>query len=235
MITLIQFPGAHNRPSYSPFCLKLETYLKIAKIPYENKLTVSTANSKKKKMPMIIDKGELIEDSTFIIEHLKKNHGVYLDSHLTAEQKAVAKSFQWLCEKSLIDIIMSFRWGDEKNWPKFRDIVFHGAPWIIKATVANVIKNNVVKTLHANGTGRFSETERLKLLDDNLAAISNYLGNKKYFFGDQVSSIDTIIYAHLIQAQPRGVATQLEGMVEKYPNLISYLSNFTKTYWPQYL
>jgi len=233
MITLIQFPKSSKCLSFSPFCLKLETYFKIAKIPYENKLATSISNSKKKKMPMILDAGQLIEDSTLIIEHLKKNHSIDLDSHLTPEQKAIAKSFQWLCEKSLVDIVVYFRWADKKNWPKFREIIFRGAPWLIKATVANIIAKSVTKTLYASGVGRFTDAEKLKILDDNLLAISTYLADKKYFFGDQVSTIDTIVFSHLVQVEPRGVVLQFEGVLEKYPNLKTYVQNFKKIFWAE--
>jgi glutathione S-transferase len=234
MITLIQFPRPSHSASFSPFCLKLETYLKIAGIPYENKLTVSTAKSTKKKMPMILDNGKLIEDSTFIIDYLKSNHGVDLDSHLNSEQKATAKAFQWLCEKSIVDIVMHFRWTDKNNWPKFRDILFHGAPWFIKATVANSMAKNVTKTLYKHGTGRFTDPEKLTLLNENLTAISNYLGQKKFFFGDQVSTIDSILFATLIQIEPREIVPQFEGLLKKYPNLITYLETLKKQYWPEF-
>lgn len=193
------------------------------------------ANSKKKKMPMIIDHGELIEDSTLIIEHLKKNHGVDLDSHLTPEQKSIALAFQWLCEKSIVDIVVHFRWVDKNNWPKFREVVFHGAPWLIKATVANVMAKSIEKTLYKSGPDRFTDAEKLKMLDQNLNAISNYLANKKYFFGDTVSTIDTVLFGFLTQVEPRGVVSQFEGMIEKYPNLKTYMANMTKSYWPEYL
>lgn len=233
MITLIQFPKPSKCLSFSPFCLKLETFLKMTKTPYENKLTTSTANSKKKKMPMILDAGELIEDSTLIIEHLKKNHNIDLDSHLTPEQKAISKSFQWLCEKSIVDIVVYFRWADKNNWPKFREVIFQGAPWLIKATVANLIAKSVTKTLYNSGVGRFTDSEKLKMLDDNLWAISNYLANKKYFFGEQPATIDAIIFSHLAQVEPRGVVLQFEGVLEKYPNLKTYLQNFKKIFWSE--
>lgn len=223
MITLIQFPRPEGRPSYSPFCLKLETYLKVAKVPYENQFTVSMKGSKKKKMPMILDGGELIEDSGLIIDHLKRKHGVDLDRHLSAEQKAIAKAFQWLCEKTLVDIVVSFRWTDPQNWPKFRELVFQGAPWIIKATVANGMAKSVEKTLHKHGMGRFTEAEKLVILHQNLTAISDFLGAKAYFFGDQISTIDCILYATLVQITPRDVVAQFEGVLAKYPNLGPYL------------
>jgi glutathione S-transferase len=233
MITLIQFPKAPDRPSFSPFCLKLETYLKCAKVPYENKLTVSMGQSKKKKMPMILDGGELVEDSTFIIEHLRKRHGVDLDRHLTEEQKAIARAFQWLCEKSIVDIVVYFRWADKDNWPKFRELIFARAPWFVKVTIGNGMAKSIGKTLYKHGMGRFTDDEKLRILDENLSAISVYLGDKKYFFGDQVSTIDTILYAVLVQVASRGVVPQFEGVVERYPNLKRYVENFTKTHWPE--
>lgn len=232
-ITLIQFPQPKNCSSYSPYCLKMETYLKVAQVSYENKFTVSMGNSKKKKMPMILDQGELIEDSTFIIEHLKNKHGIDVDKHLAPEQKAISKAFQWLCEKSISDIIVHFRWVDKTNWPKFRDVIFRGAPWFIKGTVANLMASSIKKTLHRHGLGRFTDAEKLKILDDNLSAISNYLGSKKFFFGDQVSMIDTILYSFLVQVMPRDVVLQFEHVMDKYPNLKKYIENFANTYWPE--
>ena len=232
-IELIQFPKSPNCPSFSPFCLKMETYLKVANVPYENKLTVSMTGSKKKKMPMILDQGELIEDSTLIIEHLKQKHGVDLDKHLTPEQKAISKAFQWLCEKSLVDIVVHFRWVDQNNWPKFREVIFRGAPWLIKVTIANAMAKSIKKTLYKHGMGRFTDTEKLKILDDNLSAISNYLGAKKFFFGDQVSTIDVTLYSFLVQVDPRGVVSQFEGVLNKYPSLKKYVAHFAKTYWSE--
>lgn len=233
MITLIQFPHAKNQPSFSPFCLKLETYLKITNVPYENKFTVSMKDSKKKKMPIILDQGELIEDSDFIIHHLKQQHGVDLDKHLSDEQKAVARAFQLLCEKSIVDIVMYFRWVDKENWPKFREIVFRGAPWLIKVTVANGMAKNIEKTLYKHGIGRFTDSEKLKILNDNLTAISNYLGSQTYFFGDQVSSIDVILFSTLVQVRSRGAVRQFESTLDAYPNLKNYLERFRQVYWPE--
>lgn len=235
MIKLIQFPRPANRPSFSPFCLKLETYFKLAGVPFENSFTVSTGKTTKKKLPVILDDGNLIEDSTFIIEYLNKKYQIDLDGHLTSEQKAIAKAFQWLCEKSIVDIVVYFRWVDPNNWPKFRDVIFYGAPWLIKATVANGMASSIKKTLYKHGMGRFSEAEKMKILDDNLNAISTYLGNKKYFFGDQVSSIDATIYSHLVQVRPRDVVHQFNGVLDKYPNLVNYLKKFETTHWPEFV
>jgi glutathione S-transferase len=233
MIKLIQFPSKPERASYSPFCLKLETFFKVAEVPYENQFSFSPKGTKKK-MPMIDDQGELIEDSSLVIEHLKSKHKIGLDAHLTAEQKAVGRAFKWLCEKSLIDIIVHFRWNDSQNWPKFRDVIFAGAPWLIKVTVANVMAKSIKKTMYNHGTGRFTDVEKLKIFDDNLRAISDYLGTKKYFFGDKISSHDVTLFSFLVQSRSRGVVPQLEGRLEKFPNLVKLVAEIQKAYWPEW-
>lgn len=235
MIQLVQYPKSENFPSVSPFCLKLETYLKATETPYENKVTVSTAKTKKKKLPVIKDGNELIEDSTFIIEHLQKKHKIDLDQNLTDEQKSITQAFKWLIERNIVNIVMWFRWADEKNWPKFRDIIFAGAPWIIKATIANQMAKKVKKTIWDMGIGRFTDTERLHLLNQDLKAISDYLGNKKYFFGDTFHSIDCILYAALVQIEKSNYTPQLNPVMDQYPNLKKYVATVSEKYWPEYL
>jgi glutathione S-transferase len=235
MITLIQYPRGKDVPSISPFCLKLETYFKATNTPYENKFTVSTAKTTKKKMPVILDNGQLIEDSSFVIDHLKQKHQIDLDKNLSSEQKAVTQSFKWLCEKNMVPIIMHYRWVDKINWPKFRDIVFAGAPWFIKATIANSISKNVQKNMYGMGLGRFSDSEKLELLDQDLKAISDYLSNKKYFFGDNIHMIDTVLFTTLTQIEKSTVTPQLNPLFTKYPNLKIYTAHMMKQFWPEFI
>ena len=53
MLKLYQFPRGKKFPNYSPFCVKLETYLKIAEIPYENIYTLDLKKNPKHQMPYI--------------------------------------------------------------------------------------------------------------------------------------------------------------------------------------
>ena len=70
-------------------CLKLETYLRMAKIPYE----VDDSGwqmSKKGKMPWIEYNGQSIADSNFCIRFLSKEFNVDVDSHLSKTERALA-------------------------------------------------------------------------------------------------------------------------------------------------
>jgi glutathione S-transferase len=86
LITLHQFVPTFGLPNASPFCMKLETWLRKAP---------------KSKMPYIVDHGRVVSDSSFIIEYLKATCGDKLDAWLSAEQHAVALALQRRLEEIL--------------------------------------------------------------------------------------------------------------------------------------
>ena len=82
MIILHQFPPAFDLPNASPFCMKLELYLRMAGLPYRNRYTLELHRAPKGKLPWIDDDGTTVADSGFIIEYLKGKYGDPLDGKL---------------------------------------------------------------------------------------------------------------------------------------------------------
>src|SRR5262245_11016515 len=70
-IRLFQFPRMFSIPNLSPFCSKLETWLRIAGIPYEVVDTADPRTAPKGKLPFIEDGGRRMGDTSLIIEHLR--------------------------------------------------------------------------------------------------------------------------------------------------------------------
>ena len=80
MITLYHFADDWGFDP-SPFCLKLETHLKLARVSFEKRTSlVAFMRAPKKKLPYIVDDGQVVDDSEGIIEYLNRNYGVSLDS-----------------------------------------------------------------------------------------------------------------------------------------------------------
>ena len=75
-IRLFQFPRMFSIPNLSPFCCKLETWLRIAGIPYEVVDTLEPRKAPKGKLPFIEDAGLRMGDTSLIIEHLVRTRGV---------------------------------------------------------------------------------------------------------------------------------------------------------------
>src|SRR5688572_3624090 len=77
-------------PNLSPFCCKMETWLRLAQVPYEVVETRDPRVAPRKKLPFIEDAGIRIADSSLIVEHLSRTRGVDLDGSMSAPQRAIA-------------------------------------------------------------------------------------------------------------------------------------------------
>ena len=75
MIKLYQYPPMFGLPNPSPFCMKLETWLRMTGLPFEIERIVDPRKGPKGKVPWVDDQGKKIADSAFIIEHLENAYG----------------------------------------------------------------------------------------------------------------------------------------------------------------
>jgi len=84
MIKLYQFKPAWGLPNPSPFCMKVETYLRMAGLSYEVIHGAVPFKAPKKKLPYIEDGTQVVADSGFIFKYLKQTYGDELDENLSA-------------------------------------------------------------------------------------------------------------------------------------------------------
>merc|ERR1711936_1350474 len=90
VVYLCQFPLCPSVRSISPFALKLETWLRVNKIKYENIFSMKF-HPKTGLIPYIELNGESFSDSNLIIEKLKKKFALApVDPGLTKEQLAMS-------------------------------------------------------------------------------------------------------------------------------------------------
>src|SRR5216683_1386604 len=89
-IKLFQFPRVFGIPNLSPFCCKLETWLRIAQIPYEVVDTPDPRKGPRGKLPFIEDDGVRIAGWSHIFNHLVRTRDVDPDARLDDRQRAVA-------------------------------------------------------------------------------------------------------------------------------------------------
>ena len=86
-VYLAQFPPSPRVRSISPFALKLETWLRLAKIPYKNVYTRRFSKASHT-IPYIELNGEQISDSNRIMETLRSQFTAEVDLGLTSQQTA---------------------------------------------------------------------------------------------------------------------------------------------------
>ena len=98
MLTLFQFAPAFNVPNLSPYCLKVETYLRMAGLPYQVKTLGDPRKAPRGKLPFIKLDGQVITDSALILRALS-SQGADLDAHLDAAGRALTIRGGWRVER----------------------------------------------------------------------------------------------------------------------------------------
>lgn len=127
MITLYQFPPAYGLPNASPFCMKVETYLRMAGLPYRSEYGFHIPKAPKGKLPYIEDDGRVIADSGLILDYLKATHGNPLDGHLSPAERATALAFVRLLDEHFFWAGgVQPRWVEAAGWQVTRAAFFQG-------------------------------------------------------------------------------------------------------------
>jgi glutathione S-transferase len=233
MIQLFQFAPALGLPNGSPFCLKLETYLRMAAVPFEvspPRLS-DVGNAPKGKMPYIRDAGQTVADSSFIIEHLKATRGDPLDSWLSAEQRAVALAFQRLMEENLYWAVVHTRWVAPRGWATVKPAFFGRMPAPLKWVAPSLVRRSLVKGMHGHGMGRHSAEEIIAIGQRDITALANYLGDKPFFMGEQPCSLDATAYGFLANLVAVPVESALKDHALSYPQLPAFCERIRSRYY----
>lgn len=228
VVILFQIPRTPVAPNLSPFAIKLETYLRMAKIPYRNEYGMKL--SPKHKTPWIMLNGQVISDSQFIIEFLNKKFDINLSKHLTAKEKAVAHAMRKTAEESLYWTLVLSRWvysyGDSSLWkiiPANRFILWR-------------IRSAVTKQAYCQGYGRHTPEEVEALCKQDLQALSDQIGRNLFLMGNQPCEDDCAVFGMLamlwMMPESSFVTKILKDNV--YPNLTSYYEKIKKEFWPDY-
>lgn len=233
MITLYQLPRYWNIPNPSQFCVKLETYLRMAGLAYQTAETLPLF-APRRKLPYIDDNGTRVADSRLIVDYLTDNYGDTLDRHLSIEQQASAKAWQRLLEEHLYWVIMYSRWNyTDANWQANKQAIFSGLPMILSELTASAYRYRIKAQIRGQGMARLKPDEVFKLGNEDIAALSRFLGNKTYFMGDKPAAIDASAYGMLINI----IACPIESPVKDYAlnqqNIVDYCQRMQGQFFPE--
>ena len=234
-ITLYKFGPVMGLPDPSPFCFKLETYLRMAGLEYE-----VAADRKKKaptgKRPFIVDEdGKLVADSGLIIEALEARHGHPLDGKLTLEQRAENLAFQRLMDEHLYWVMVYSRWIDPdgvQNWTPYMKQVL-GVPGPVFTLIKPIAQRIVRKQLHGHGMGRHSREAMYKMAIADVGALAHWLGQREWGFGDAPTTFDAGLAAYVGEIVAQPWANPLVVETRKHRNLVNHFERVMTRYYPE--
>lgn len=231
MIALYQFPSMWGLPNASPFCMKIETYLRMTNLPYEI-IHADVRKAPKAKLPYIADNGRVVADSGFIVEYLQARYGDTLDAALTPAQRAHALALRRLLEEHLYFATAYARWVALENWRVTKPAYFGFMPPLVRRIVPELIRKRVIRDLYGQGVGRHSTAEIYALGCADISALSDTLDDKPYFMGDAPTSLDASAYATLANILLAPTVSPLKAHAQALPNLVSYVARMQARYFP---
>lgn len=233
MIQLYQFAPAFGLPNASPFCMKLETYLRMAALPFEipRFQLQQLQGAPKGKMPYIVDGQHTLADSSLIIDYLKASYGDPLDSWMNAEQRAVALAWQRLLEEHLYWAVLYTRWIEPEGWALTRSAFFAGMPAPLCWIVPPLARRGMGKELQGQGMGRHSREEIYALGCRDITALADFLGDKPYLMGAQPCSLDAVAYGFLANLLWVPLESELKQQAQKYPQLQRFCERMKSRYY----
>ncbi|CEG56202.1 glutathione S-transferase family protein [Legionella fallonii] len=234
MITLFQFYRVWGLPNVSPFCMKVETYLRMAKLPYESKFVNNPQKSPKRKLPHIRIDGKFYPDSELIISELKSRYGDELDRELTEEQKALGTLIDIAFCESLYWIIVYLRWQYDAGWEHIKESMFEKVPALAKLFIPNMIRKYMLKQLDHQGTGRHSLQEVVLIGMKNLDALVTILGEKKYFLGDKPTTVDATAFSFLTNIICTPLDDSFKDHVLKQNNIVAYCNRMWDEFYADF-
>ena len=227
-ITLHQPPArSWGSPNASPFCTKLETYLRMAEVPYKL-APMKPGQMPKGKIPYVHMDGKFMGDSQLILEELERKLGDRaLDHSLTARDAAVSRVTRRTLEEATYFVGVYLRWQLADGYSAIRSEFKKMLPGF----VVTFIRRSVIKKGWAQGTGRHTPEEAMAMGAADFTAVAHLLGDKPYLLGDQPRTVDATVFAFVEAILGFPVDSAMKAAVGSHANLVAYRKRIRDRWW----
>jgi glutathione S-transferase len=231
-IKVFQFPRMFDVPNLSPFCCKLETWLRITGIPYEVVDTTNPRTGPLGKVPFIEDAGVHIGDSSLIVDHLRRTRGVDPDARLGDAQRATALLVQRTLEEHYAFIILYTHFIRPEGWRQTR-AYFDRLPALVRPLVVRLVRGSQKQILFRQGVSRHADEDIIKAGISDWRAVGAFMSDGPYFFGDEPTTIDAILFGALATTVLTPIESPIRDFLRSQPKFVDYAERMRARYFPE--
>ncbi|MEJ0085762.1 MAG: glutathione S-transferase family protein [Pseudomonadota bacterium] len=231
MITLYTFGQYFGLPDPSPFVMKCEMLLKLAKLEYQTN-TRGFGKAPKGKLPYIDDNGAIVADSTLIRMYLEQKYAIDFDRTLSQRDRGIAWGLEKMLEDHVYWAVVYWRWMIDANFDRGPRGFFKRAPAIIRPIIVKLVRRSVRSKLHGHGLGRHSEAEMTAMTSRAFEALSQILGGNKYLMGDEPCGADATAFAFIASSLTKTFESPLQAKVASLQNLVAYHERMMAEFYP---
>ena len=225
-IQLFVGPGGPDVLNYSPPCMKVEIWLRIAGLSYEAKQAARLADLRrapKGKLPYIVDGNDVVADSEIIISFLSRKYAVDLDRDLTLQQKAISRALERMLDEHTYWCLVYLRYVDPKDWADYRRALrANSESAFLRAFCSVALRPRISRYLWAQGMGRHTAEEVCGRLAQDWDVLSDTLGEKEFLMGRRPTTIDACAYAYIANMRRGPVSGRAKALLNRYSTLLDY-------------
>ena len=234
MITLYTFGSYFGLPDPSPFVMKGEMLLKLAKLEYQSN-SRGFGKAPKGKLPYIDDGGTVIADSTLIRLYLEQKYSIDFDRGLSTRDRGVAWAVEKMLEDHLYWAMIYWRWMVDANFDKGPRNFFKRAPAVVRPLAIVMVRRKINRNLHAHGIGRHSEADMTAMASRVFDSLSQILGDNRYLMGDEPCGADATAFGFLAGAMTNYFESPLHTKAQSLPNLVAYRNRMMAEFFPKFV
>jgi glutathione S-transferase len=231
-VVLYQAPRLWGLPNPSPFCVKVELWLRLAGVPYTSRVGLPV-RAPRGKVPWIEHEGQQIADSEEILRYLEGAFGDPLgEASRGPEERGRARLVRRTLEEGTYFLALYDRWVDDRHWPTTKAGFFERLPWPMRDILAYWVRRGARSRCDGQGVSRYSDAQRAEMAAADWAAVSAALGDGPYLLGDRASAADCTLYGFACQAMWAPYDTAMARSVRADPRLVAYAERIRNRAWP---
>jgi len=201
-IALYQFQGDIGVESASPFCVKVHRALGYKGLDYAVRNVGTPAELKRvnpgvSKVPVLRYDGELVADSSRILELLDQRHP---DPPLQPEgdhARALSCLLEDWADESLYWYAVYMRWAIDTNFVPFARRIFGKVPAPLRWMLPRLARRQSLQQLHGQGIGRLPVDRVLEGLRGHLQLLQTLLAGSPFLTGELIATADLAVFGPL--------------------------------------
>lgn len=231
VVMLHQFLRGKYCLNLSPFALKVETFLRLAKIEHVVDKD-DPYGPTKGKCPWITLNGEDIEDSQVIIQFLTEKFEVGIDTHLDPRRLAQLEAVRVMADEHVFWCVITWRyWLDNCKTFLTTQSFSRILNFIFPFFMTRAIRDKAVW----HGIGCHTPKEIFGISERACQTLAVILGDDPFFGGDRPCTADCSVFGQLSQLMWNVPGSHYEALVkEKYPTLGAYCNRMKDTFYPDW-
>jgi len=230
VLILHQCPRGRKTPAIAPYPFKLETFLRVHGIKYE--VNFNSDEPRNGESPWITLDLEDICDSQNCIRFLCEKYNIEIDKGIDDNLKSIGRAYNHLLENHLYWGIALWRWVYD-GARNLSDIQL--LPTKTLDMIPSVCRT-VEQAAWFHGLGKKAPRDVIEAVCEDLQALSDFLGEKKFFLSDEiVCEVDCTAFSMLAQ-----MLWNMDGspynfaLKESFPNLTEFCWRMRNKFWPDW-